>query len=207
MKEKSFLQDLIETVVIVFVLVVLIRGFIGEPRWIPSESMKATLLIGDRLFIEKVSLKFTKPKRGDILVFYPPDSELPNDLWSKFTRFVGFFDKNDAYIKRVIATEGDRFYIKKNSKTGRSEVYINGELLEEDYLYDDRTVDCDENMLCGPEIVPNGMYLMMGDNRANSKDSRYWGFLPEERIIGKACFLFWPLNRIRIFTTPDYNIK
>ena len=207
MKEKSFLQDLIETVVIVFVLVVLIRGFIGEPRWIPSESMKATLLVGDRLFIEKVSLKFSKPKRGDILVFYPPDTELSNDLWSKFTRFVGFFDKNDAYIKRVIATEGDRFYIKKNAKTGRSEVYINGELLKEDYLFDNRTIDCDENMLCGPGIVPNGMYLMLGDNRANSKDSRYWGFLPEERIIGKACFLFWPLNRIELFIAPDYNLK
>jgi len=206
LKTKSFIHELIETIVIVVVLVVVIRGFIGEPRWIPSASMRATLLEGDRVFIEKVTLKYNLRdiQRGDILVFYPPFSTLEEGLWAQFTRFIGLFDKNEAYIKRVVAVEGDNYRISTDKKTGRSQVFINGKLLKEDYLYEDRTIDCTKNMFCGPAVVPKGYYLMLGDNRANSQDGRFWGLLPKDRVIGKALFLFWPLNRIKVFTTPKY---
>lgn len=206
MKEKSFLYECIETIVVVAVLVVVIRGFIGEPRWIPSASMRPTLLEGDRVFIEKISLNYniSDVKRGDILVFYPPFAKLGDSLWAKFTRFVGLFDKNDAYIKRVVAVGGDFYEIKTDSKTGASVVLINGQKLKEPYLYENKTIDCTKEMYCGPAVVPDNHYLMLGDNRANSQDGRFWGMLPKERIIGKAVFLFWPLNRVRIFTTPEY---
>ena len=206
MKEKPFLYELIETIVVVALLVIVIRGFIGEPRWIPSASMRPTIIEKDRVFVEKISLKYKlqEVKRGDILVFYPPFSKLENDLWSKFTRFIGFFDKNEAYIKRVIGVGGDTYKIETDPKTGASVVYINGKRLKEDYLYENKTLDCTENMYCGPTKIPEGYYLMLGDNRANSQDGRFWGLLPKERIIGKAVFMFWPINRIKIFKTPQY---
>lgn len=206
MKAKSFIHELIETIVVVVVLVVVIRGFIGEPRWIPSASMRPTLLEGDRVFIEKISLNYNLRdiKRGDILVFYPPFSKLEEGIWAKFTRFIGLFDKNEAYIKRVVAVEGDNYRIDTDKTTGRSQVFINDKLLNEKYLYENKTIDCTKNMYCGPATVPQGHYLMLGDNRANSQDGRFWGLLPRERVIGKALFIFWPLNRLRIFTTPEY---
>ncbi len=206
MNIKSFLHECIETIVIVAVLVIVIRGFVGEPRWIPSASMRPTLLEGDRVFIEKVTTKYhlRDIQRGDILVFYPPFSKLEDSLWAKFTRFVGLFDKNEAYIKRVIAVEGDKYKIDTDPKTGASVVYINDKRLKEPYLYENKTINCTENMYCGPAVVPKDHYLMLGDNRANSQDGRFWGLLHKDRVIGKAIFLFWPLNRIKIFTTPDY---
>ena len=190
LKIKSFLYECIETVVIVAFLVIVIRGFVGEPRWIPSASMRPTLLEGDRVFVEKISLnyKLRDVQRGDILVFYPPFAKLEEDLWSKFTRFVGLFDKNDAYIKRVVAVGGDTYQISTDAKTGASVVLINGQKLNESYLYENKTIDCTSNMYCGPATVPQGQYLMLGDNRANSQDGRFWGLLPKERIIGKAVF-------------------
>ncbi|MDD3594115.1 MAG: signal peptidase I [Candidatus Gastranaerophilales bacterium] len=204
-KIKSFLKELIETIIVVTVLVVIIRGFIGEPRWIPSASMRSTLLEGDRVFIEKISANFTKPERGDILVFYPPFEKLDNDYWSQFTRFIGFFDKKDAYIKRVIGVGGDKIFITSDKKSGRSIVFVNDKKIDEPYLYENRTIECTKNMYCGPMVVPKGYYFMLGDNRANSQDARFWGFLPESRIIGKACFIFWPLNRIKLFEKPEFT--
>jgi len=206
LKKKAFLDECIETIVVVVFLLIVIRGFVGEPRWIPSASMRPTLLEGDRVFIEKISFnyKIRDIQRGDVLVFYPPFAELKPDLWSKFTRFVGLFDKNDAYIKRVVAVGGDKYQITTDSKTGGSLVYINGKPLKENYLYENDTVDCTENMYCGPAVVPEGHYLMLGDNRANSQDGRFWGLLPKERVIGRAIFTFWPFNRLKIFTTPEY---
>ena len=205
MEKKSFFGELIETVVVVAFLVIVIRGFVGEPRWIPSASMRATLLEGDRVFIEKITTKydFREIKRGDILVFYPPFTQLRKGWWAKFTRFIGLFDKNEAYIKRVIATGGESFKIGTDAKTGRSTVYINGKQIKEPYLYDNKTIKCTEEMLCEGK-VPEGHFLMMGDNRANSQDGRFWGYLPKERVIGRAVFMFWPLNRVKVFTVPEY---
>ena len=209
MEKKSFWRELVELAVVVPILVIIIRGFVGEPRWIPSASMRTTLLEGDRVFIEKITTKhdLREIKRGDILVFYPPFSRLRPGLWAKFTRFVGFWDKNEAYIKRVIATEGEKFRIDTDPKTGSSLIYINDNLLNEPYVLEDQTlhaIKCGEEMLC-QGVVPKGNFLMLGDNRRNSQDGRFWGFLPKERIIGRAVFMFWPLNRLKIFTSPKYQ--
>lgn len=201
-KIKGFIKETVETIVIVVVLVVIIRSLLGEPRWIPSSSMEPTLQIGDNLIVEKVTYRFEKPERGDIIVFYTPDSvhELDNSLWGKFTRMIGFFTKDEAYIKRIIGTPGDKIEVVPNKG-----VYINGTFLDEPYQKEVFSGICKPDMICGPYTVPQDSYFMMGDNRNNSTDSRYWGVLPKERIVGKAIFRFWPLTRIGVIKSAEYK--
>lgn len=161
------------TVIIALVLALVIRVFIAEPRYIPSESMSPTLAIGDRLVIEKVGYKLHTPERGDIVVFQPPQR----------LRILGY-DKNQAFIKRAIAKAGETVSVKGGI------VYINNQPLREDYIaappeYDLVSV-----------TVPEGQLFVMGDNRNNSNDSHIWGFLPAENLIGHAVFRFWPPERI-----------
>ena len=195
-KDKDYLiettQDWFETIVFVLVVIIFIRAFIGELRWIPSGSMIPTLIEKDKVFVEKVVSFFRPIQRGDILVFYPPEPE-PQRLkgfWAGFARLTGVFCKDIAYIKRVIALPGEKFEIKQNKK-GESFVYINDELLDEPYIIGkENWPKCEPGLYCGPFIVPKDTYFMMGDNRGNSKDSRYWGFLPKENVIGRAVMLF-----------------
>lgn len=200
-KVWSIAREVIETFVIVLVLVILIRNVLGEPRWIPTASMRPTLIEGDRLIVEKVSRHFSEPKRGDIVVFYPPFEELGQSPWAKFTRLVGFFNNDIAYIKRIIGVPGDTIDIRDGVG-----VFINGKLLKEPYKKELYGLSCTPNMYCDSIKVPEGHYFMMGDNRGNSQDSRFWGFLPKDKIIGKAYFRFWPINRIGPIEHPEYNV-
>lgn len=198
-KVKAILRETIETIVFVVVMVIIIRFFVGEIRWIPSASMKPTLVEGDRIFVERFSRFYSTPKRGDIMVFYPPFEELDKSGLGVFERLTGFFCKDIAYIKRVVGMPGDNIIIKP-SKEGKYTVYVNGKPLHEDYVLDDYDyIPCSEDMYCGPFTVPEKQYFMMGDNRGNSQDSRFWGFLPQDRLIGKAVFLFWPFTRVKLF--------
>lgn len=196
-KLKAGIKEAVETAVFVVVMVILIRFFIGEIRWIPSGSMKPTLVEGDRIFVERVTRFYATPKRGDIMVFYPPMETLKKNPLAVFERLTGFFCKDIAYIKRVVGMPGDKIIIKPNSD-GRYAVYVNGKMLKEDYVMDAYDyIPCSEKMYCGPFTVPKGKYFMMGDNRGNSQDSRFWGFLPQDRFVGKAIFLFWPFTRMK----------
>jgi len=195
-KIKAGIKEAIETALFVIVMVILIRFFVGEIRWIPSGSMRPTLIEGDRIFVERVSRFFTTPKRGDVMVFYPPSEPLSATPLKVFERLTGFFCKDIAYIKRVIGMPGDRMVIKPD-QDGKYAVYVNGKRLEEDYIMDAYDyIPCTQSMYCGPFTVPKGKYFMMGDNRGNSQDSRFWGFLPKDRFVGKAIFLFWPFTRM-----------
>lgn len=196
-KIKTGLKETIDTVVFVIVMVVIIRFFIGEIRWIPSGSMKPTLVEGDRIFVEKVSMFFSPPKRGDIMVFYPPMETLPKTPLKVFERLTGFFCSDIAYIKRIIGMPGDKIVIKPDAD-GKYFVYVNGKKLKEKYILDNYDyIPCTQKMYCGPMTVPANSYFMMGDNRGNSQDSRFWGFLPKDRFVGKAVFLFWPVTRMK----------
>lgn len=161
------------TIAIALTIALLIRIFIAEPRYIPSESMLPTLEIGDRLVIEKVSYHFQPVHRGDIIVFEPP----------KQLQVRGY-SNNQAFIKRAIAKGGDTVAVKDGI------VYVNNQPLDEDYIAQLPKY----NM---PLVtVPSGKLFVMGDNRNNSNDSHIWGFLPEVNIIGHAVFRFWPWERI-----------
>lgn len=205
-KIKSMLKETIDTVVFVVVAVILIRFFVAELRWIPSGSMKPTLVEGDRIVVEKLT-KFPNllknksfentPKRGDVMIFYPPFVRLNTNPIDVFKRLTGFFCKDVAYIKRVVGLPGEKLEIKQSSN-GSYKVYINDSPLEEDYIMSEFDYNkCKSDMYCGPLIIPQNQYYMMGDNRGNSMDSRFWGTLPKERFIGRAVFLFWPITRIK----------
>ena len=204
-KLRANLKELLDTVVFVVVAVIIIRFFIAELRWIPSGSMKPTLLEGDRIVVEKLT-KYPNiiknhafedtPNRGDVMIFYPPFVKLDTDPISVFKRLTGFFCKDVAYIKRVIGLPGEKLEIKEGSN-GAFKVYINDKPLQEDYIMSEYDYNkCRADMHCGPLIIPEGQYFMMGDNRGNSLDSRFWGTLPKERFIGRAVCIFWPLTRI-----------
>ncbi|NET02434.1 MAG: signal peptidase I [Sphaerospermopsis sp. SIO1G2] len=166
-------QENISLIAIALGLAFLIRTFIAEPRLIPSESMYPTLHIGDRLVVEKISYHFQSPKNGDIVVFRtPPTLERRG------------YDQNQAFIKRVIATPGQTISVIKGK------VYINNKPIPEDYIAEPA------NQPFSPVEVPTDQLFVMGDNRNDSNDSRYWGFLPSDNIIGRAKFRFWPLDRI-----------
>lgn len=162
-----------QIVVIALVLAFVIRAYIAEPRYIPSDSMFPTLETGDRLVVEKLSYRFHPPQTGDIVVFEPPVQ----------LQLQGY-DKGQAFIKRVIGTPGHVVAVQKGI------VYIDNQPLEEDYTFEPPNY----NLL--PVKVPEGKLLVMGDNRNNSNDSHVWGFLPETNVIGRAVWRFWPLNRL-----------
>lgn len=203
-KQRSILyvgKELLEVVLFVLFFLILIKSFLGELRLIPSESMVPGLQVDDRLVIERVT-RWTRPyHRGDILVFYPPMTQLKNDPASLFLRLTGFsglmYKKEDnidvAYIKRLIGMPGDIV----NVKPGVG-VFVNGKMLTEPYVNEiaDTCTLMRPEPYCGPVKVPAGHYYMMGDNRNLSLDSRYWGFAEQDRVIGRAVFRIWPINRM-----------
>lgn len=190
-------KEWIETFVFVFVMVILIRYFICEIRWIPSASMRPTLQEGDRIVVERVTHFYKKPQRGDILVFYPPFIKINKSFLGILARRTGILCNDVAFIKRVVGLPGEKIEI-KTLKDGKNVVFINDKPLKEDYVLDPYdSIPCSKTMYCGPMVIPEGKYFMMGDNRGNSEDSRFWGFLPEYRIVGRAVTVFWPLNRIK----------
>ena len=166
-------KENLQLVVIALSLALLIRTFVAEPRYIPSDSMLPTLEMGDRLVVEKISYRFRPPVTGDIVVFKPPEQ----------LQILGYA-KDQAFIKRVIGKPNQIVSI------ANGKVFLNSEFLEEDYIAEPPAYQW------GPERVPEQEFFMMGDNRNDSNDSHIWGFLPKENIVGRARFRFWPLNRI-----------
>ncbi len=184
-KKKGKFFETFETVFVALILAVFIRATVAEARYIPSESMVPTLLISDRLVVEKISGYTGTPKRGDILVFYPPIGDDMNDN-TPFTRtmlWLGFTSKN-AYIKRVVGLPNETIEV-KNKK-----VFINGKPITEDYIKEAPVYDMD------PVKISSDEFFMLGDNRNNSMDSHVWGPLPAKNVIGKAVVRFWPPSRI-----------
>ncbi|PSB02052.1 signal peptidase I [Merismopedia glauca] len=166
------IQENLQIIGIALLLALVIRTFIAEPRFIPSDSMFPTLQVGDRLVVEKISYHFHPPERGDIVVFDPPE-----------TLQIQGYAKDQAFIKRVIGLPGEELKI-----TG-GKVYLNNQPLSETYIAEP------PKYTLAPQIVPPGKVFVMGDNRNNSNDSHVWGFLPQKNIIGRAVFRFLPINR------------
>jgi signal peptidase I len=165
-------KETLQIVGIALLLTFVIRTFIAEPRYIPSESMYPTLTTGDRLVVEKISYRDRPPHRGDIVVFEPP-TELG-------------YGKEQAFIKRVIATEGQTVAVKNGI------VYVDDRPLQEEYIAEPPAYTL-------PKVnIPQGTVFVMGDNRNNSNDSHIWGFLPHKNIIGRAIFRFFPFDRLGV---------
>ncbi len=172
------------------VLAVLIKSLIIQPFEIPSQSMHPTLQVGDRVMVSKVSYLFGDPGRGDVVVFSPPDRFRPDRnalevVWHEVREAFGWYDISEAdLIKRVIATEGDRLEVR-----GR-EVWVNGELLDEPYLGSSTQGD-----VFTLEVEEDHLFLM-GDHRSKSSDSRVFGTVHQDNVVGKAVLRIWPFSRL-----------
>jgi signal peptidase I len=164
------------------ILAIGIRTYVAEARYIPSGSMEPTLEINDRLIVDKVGYHFTSPQRGDIVVFNPTQALEDQDF-------------HDALIKRIIGLPGDTVEVKDGK------VFVNNRQLAENYI------QAAPNYHYGPKSVPDGSYLVLGDNRNNSYDSHYWGFVPRQKIIGRAVVRFWPMNRLGSLTVTKPEVK
>lgn len=181
--KKRLLREYAEAIITALILALVIRAYVIQAFKIPSGSMIPTLLIGDHILVNKFIygtkipftnrrvLVFKKPERGDIIVFKYPENP-----------------KKD-FIKRVIATEGD--VIESRDKT----VYMNGKAVTEPYAHhldsNIRPGGNDPRDNFGPLIVPKDKVFVMGDNRDQSYDSRYWGFVDLKDIRGKALIIYW----------------
>jgi signal peptidase I len=150
-----------------------VRTYAVQTFFIPSKSMNPTLRVGDRILVNKLSVRFGTINPGDIIVFKKPPAEHCDD---------GTYSD---LVKRVIGTPGQTITSKGNT------VYVNDKPLKEPWTY---------FATLNPQIkeitLKANQYFVMGDNRANSCDSRYWGPVPRSDIIGKAFFRIWPLSRI-----------
>jgi signal peptidase I len=197
---------------------VMVSGLYGlstlniETRYIPSGAMEPTLQVNDRIIIDRNSYRENNPKRGDIIIFNPTDRLLKMDY-------------REAFVKRVIGLPGDKVTVVNDRVT------INGEPLSENYfsgvqvkemteIYNrkrEKAPNASENQLWiegKPEesgsnwegTVPSNEYFVLGDHRSGSLDSRYWGYVPRDRIVGKVTTRYWPLNRLGdIQPHPSYS--
>ena len=186
-RKKSLAREYVEAIVIAVLLALIIRQFAVQAFTIPSGSMMDTLLIGDYILVNKflygAEIPFTDmhmpglraPERGDVIVFKYPN------------------DETRHFIKRIIAIGGDTIQVRDNR------VWLNGKLLDEPYVRQGSphvisSSQCGYLYACEPLRVPSGSYFVMGDNRDNSQDSRYWGFVKRAKIRGKAFLIYWSWN-------------
>lgn len=183
--------ETIGVVIGALVLALLIQQFLVKPYKIPSRSMVPTLVEGQRVLVNRLGNNFGDPKVGDIYVFRPPagaangECAEPREPGHACLKALdGKF--SETYVKRLVGQGGDRLAVREGH------LMRNGKEVDEPYA-----------QTCGGEIcnieeftVPKGMYFMMGDNRGDSMDSRYWGPLPRDYIIGRAFATYWPPKRI-----------
>jgi signal peptidase I len=200
-KGKPLARSAAELVLIVAIalgLALAIQAFVVKPYEIPSASMEPTLHIGQRVLVNRVGTHFTTPHVGDIMVFHPPANETcanssqgENDAGQNGPQACDVQqtqESSQTYIKRVVGVGGDRLSIRNGH------VIRNG-----DRESDAFTTPCDGAGECNfPRTftVPKGDYYMMGDNRPDSLDSRFWGPVPKAWLIGRAFMTYWPPDRI-----------
>ncbi|MDX8396926.1 MAG: signal peptidase I [Mariprofundaceae bacterium] len=199
---KPFWREWIESLIVIAIIAIVIRSFIVAPFKIPSSSMVPTLEVGDYLFVTRYDYGFRIPftnvqiapkqaERGDVVVFDYPE------------------DRSKDYIKRIVGLPGDKIRYEANK------LYINGKIMPlrekgaRAYFLGDGSVDMstefeedifevthsvlrkDFSIRDGEWDVPKGQYMVLGDNRNNSRDSRFWGFVPQSYLVGKAAVVWW----------------
>jgi signal peptidase I len=194
------LVELVLTVVVAAGLAFLVQAFVIKPYRIPSGSMEPTLSIGQRILVNRLD---RHPGLGDVVVFHPPsgadlDSGQCGDRSAGFNAEGGPMSRpcdlplpgesSETFVKRVVGLPGDTLLIRDGH------VFRNGKREKDTYIT--ACAGVSECTFSRPIKVPAGDYYMMGDNRGNSDDSRYWGPVPQRYIIGAAFFTYWPIDRI-----------
>jgi signal peptidase I len=168
-KLKHWLFDWTETILVAFILALVIRAFFVQVFWIPSSSMEPTLDIQDRIIVNKVTYHFREPRRQEVVVFreVAPEGSPKRDI-----------------IKRVMGLSGEVLQVKDGV------IFIDGKKVLESHPMHNDFADF------GPVAIPEDHYFVMGDNRPASADSRFWGFLPKENLIGPAILRIWPISKL-----------
>jgi signal peptidase I len=192
-KPRSLLRELPLLLGVAFIIAFLVKTFVAQAFFIPSESMVHTLEVGDRVLVSRVSYQLHDPRRGDIVVFTSPfetqgsanDRSMPSRVIHTVLESVGLRQPStEDFIKRVIGLPGETV----EGKNGK--IFINGRQLVEPYLADEPVGDFP------PKVIPPGQIWVMGDNRNRSSDSRVFGPIKESKIVGRAILRIWPLNRL-----------
>jgi signal peptidase I len=202
-KSGSFLKELPVLLLIAFLLAFLLRTFVLQVFYIPSSSMEPTLMIDDRMVVEKLTYLTREPRRGEIVVFEGEtfiDPYAEDGTAGRIVRGVGQFlgivpASARDFVKRVIGVEGDEVVIEGG------QVYVNGEAIDEPYVVYDDASDY------GPITVPEGHLFFLGDNRPNSSDSRRsLGFVPEDHVVGRAAVIIWPFDHAGRLTGVEHVV-
>ncbi len=206
--KKPLWREWLESLIIIALLAVVIRSFVVAPFKIPSSSMVPTLEIGDYLFVLRYSYGFRIPltdiqlapspaRRGDVVVFDFPE------------------DRSKDYIKRIVGVPGDKISYDKNmlfingkpmplKEQGKRAYYLSDGSVDMSVQFEERLFDVSHSVLLkdfsikdGEWTVPAGHFFVLGDNRNNSRDSRFWGFVPQEYLVGKAAIIWWSWDHPR----------
>ncbi len=199
MRSLRSVVELVLTLVAVVVFVIVIQAYVVKPYRIPSASMEPTLDVGDRVLVDRFSERILghSPSVGDVVVFHPPsgaDAQTcanPDQGMNSTTpcNVATTTKSSQTFIKRVVGVGGDRISIRNGH------VFRNGTREKDSYI-----APCSGGLGCDfptTITIPKGSFYMMGDNRGNSDDSRFWGPVPKQWIIGKARVTYWPPKRIR----------
>jgi signal peptidase I len=185
-KQRSFWRELPVLVIVAVLVAVLVRTFVVQTFWIPSGSMEPTLLVNDRVLVNKLVYDFRDPRRGEVVVFVAPDSWRTDPTETDF-------------IKRVIGVGGDHVVCCDS----RGRVTVNGHPLYEPYIYPGNSHGTPFDIR-----VPAGRLFVMGDHREISGDSTKHiednhGTVPVSSVVGRAFLIFWPLSRVGLLRVPD----
>jgi signal peptidase I len=208
-KPKSRVNSIVELVVVIAVavgLALLIQAFVVKPYRIPSSSMEPTLIVGQRVLVNRFAMDFSEPHVGGIYVFHPPadaEAQLCGPVAHAVTpggAACATPEPREAsvnFIKRLVAGPGDEIYVKGGHVFRKAAGSSHFVAEKDSYI-----APCGESSECNfptPIKIPAGHWFMMGDNRGESDDSRFWGPVPTGWIVGQAIVTYWPLDRIGIF--------
>ena len=182
----GFVLDFVQSIVLALAVFVILYLFVAQPNQVSGSSMLPNFVDKEFLLTEKITYYFREPQHGDVVIFKAPSTE-------------SCAAEECEYIKRIIGVPGDKVMIKDG------QVYLNGELLDQTFLPNGVMTKQEDYMKEGVEItIPDGQYLCFGDNREHSRDSRAFGPIKKETIIGKALFKYWPLSSIELIPTVTF---
>ena len=178
-----FFLDFLETIVVSLAIFAVVYIFLFQPHQVDGRSMEPNFHNGEYILTDKISYRLHSPNRGDVVVFHSPQ------------------DERVDFIKRIIGIPSDTV------KLAGGHIYLNGQRLEEPYINDPGQVLSGRYLREGDEIrVPDGQYLVMGDNRLHSSDSREWGLVTSAELVGRAFFRYWPISDFGTIPTAEVEL-
>jgi len=176
-----FFTDILETIIIALAIFLVVYLFLVQPHRVQGDSMLPNFKNGELILTDKISYRIKPPQRGDVIVFKAP------------------YDKSKDFIKRIIALPGEKI------KIADGRIYINNQRLSESYIPNTTLVREGSYLRENEEYtVPDGKYIVFGDNRDHSSDSREFGPIPKQDIVGKAFFIYWPPNAFALIPQISY---